>query len=45
MHNEEIVHVEYLEEGNFFKGLLWGIALSIPLWVSIAGWMKIILYS
>lgn len=28
---------------NFFKGLLWGTALSIPLWISIIGWAQLIL--
>ncbi len=23
------------EEGNFFKGLMWGMGLSIPLWTLI----------
>jgi hypothetical protein len=29
-------------EGNFFKGLFWGSVLSIPLWLSFFGWIKII---
>lgn len=43
MYNEESEHLEYLVEGDFAKGFLWGITLSIPLWVSIFGWIKIFL--
>lgn len=25
-------------EGRFSAGLLWGLLLSIPLWISIIGW-------
>jgi hypothetical protein len=32
------------EVANFAKGFLWGVALSIPLWVSTIGWVKIILH-
>lgn len=28
---------------NVFKGLLWGTALSIPLWLSFFGWVKVVL--
>jgi hypothetical protein len=27
-------------ENTFLKGLLWGTTLSIPLWLSIIGWIK-----
>jgi hypothetical protein len=27
-------------DGDVFVGLFWGIALSIPLWLSIFGWVK-----
>ncbi len=30
------------DEGNFLKGLLFGTSLSIPLWVSFFGWVKIL---
>jgi hypothetical protein len=30
------------EEGNVIIGLFWGILFSIPLWISIFGWVKII---
>lgn len=32
----------YQEEGNFPKGMAWGIALAVPLWLSIFGWIKIL---
>ncbi|MFD1775624.1 hypothetical protein [Paenibacillus rhizophilus] len=25
-------------EGHFSAGLLWGILISIPLWISLIGW-------
>ncbi len=28
---------------NFFKGLAWGTAISIPLWISIIGWAQLFL--
>jgi hypothetical protein len=27
---------------SFFKGLFWAILFSIPLWLSIFGWLKIL---
>lgn len=42
MHHQELQHSDYYEEGNFLKGLTWGIMLSIPLWLSFFGWIKII---
>jgi hypothetical protein len=30
------------EEGNIIIGLFWGTLFSIPLWMSIFGWFKII---
>jgi hypothetical protein len=30
------------EEGNIIVGLFWGTLFSIPLWISIFGWVKII---
>lgn len=32
-------------EGNFLKGLLFGTSLSIPLWISFIGWIKLIINS
>ncbi|WP_157950913.1 hypothetical protein [Peribacillus acanthi] len=32
---------EYCTDLNLFKGLLWGTALSIPLWLSFFGWLKL----
>ncbi|MCM3597744.1 hypothetical protein M4D55_18405 [Metabacillus idriensis] len=32
-----------MQDANFFKGMIWATVLSIPLWVSFFGWMKIIL--
>ncbi|SIQ15426.1 hypothetical protein SAMN05880580_103122 [Priestia flexa] len=31
------------ENGNFLLGLLWGTSLSIPLWLSFFGWIKLLL--
>jgi hypothetical protein len=28
-------------ENDFSIGLLWGIVFSIPLWISIIGWVKL----
>lgn len=28
-------------EENFFKGMLWASLLSIPLWLSFFGWLKL----
>ena len=30
------------DEGNLAKGLLWGLLFSIPLWLSILGWIRLI---
>lgn len=32
------------EKGDFLKGLRWGIFISIPLWISFFGWIKILKY-
>ncbi|MDF2557921.1 MAG: hypothetical protein K0R71_1749 [Bacillales bacterium] len=32
-----------VEEGSLFTGLLWGTLLSIPLWISIIGWGKLVM--
>lgn len=28
------------KEENLFIGLFWGVLLSIPLWISLLGWIK-----
>lgn len=41
-----IVHeqISYTHEtGNLGKGLLYGILISIPLWISFFGWLRIFL--
>lgn len=30
-------------EGNFAVGFSWGISLSIPLWISLFGWIKLMI--
>ncbi len=30
------------EDHNIIKGLLWGSILSVPLWLSIFGWVKVL---
>jgi hypothetical protein len=30
------------EEGNIIVGLFWGTLFSIPLWISIVGWVKLL---
>jgi hypothetical protein len=32
----------YETDNSFFKGLFWGSVLSIPLWLSFFGWVKLI---
>lgn len=29
------------EESNIFKGLMNGVIFSIPLWMSLIGWLKL----
>lgn len=31
-----------MDEGNFFKGILWGVMFSVPLWLSIFGWINLV---
>ncbi|TCN24172.1 hypothetical protein EV146_108287 [Mesobacillus foraminis] len=31
------------EQGNFLVGFLWGTSLSVPLWIALLGWLKIII--
>ncbi|MET3726838.1 hypothetical protein ABID52_000419 [Fictibacillus halophilus] len=31
-----------MEESNFFKGLIWGVLFSIPLWMAFFGWIHLI---
>jgi hypothetical protein len=33
--------VSNVHEENFFKGMLWATFLSVPLWLSFFGWMKL----
>lgn len=35
--------VRGMHEENFFKGMLWATLLSVPLWLSFFGWMKLTL--
>jgi len=30
------------DEGSLQRGLVFGLILSIPLWISILGWMKLL---
>jgi hypothetical protein len=30
------------DEGNFVVGMYWGLLLSLPLWVSLLGWVRLI---
>lgn len=32
-------------EGNFLKGFLWGSVLSLILWISFIGWIKIVFHA
>ncbi len=32
--------VSGVQEENFFKGMVWATLLSIPLWLSFFGWIK-----
>jgi hypothetical protein len=40
MNNE--LDIKENKSGNFTTGFTWGILLSIPLWLSFIGWIKII---
>ncbi|MDQ0482423.1 hypothetical protein QO000_001392 [Alkalihalobacillus hemicentroti] len=35
--------MQYHEEGNFTKGMVWGVSLSIPLWIAVFGWAKLVM--
>jgi hypothetical protein len=37
------MHETYETESHFFQGLFWGSLLSIPLWLSFFGWVKLII--
>ncbi|USK27974.1 MULTISPECIES: hypothetical protein [Metabacillus] len=44
MHSKEDSEGELImKDANFFKGMIWATILSVPLWVSFFGWIKIIL--
>jgi hypothetical protein len=30
-------------EGNFALGFSWAVTLSIPLWISFLGWIKLVM--
>lgn len=34
-------NTEKVEDDNFSKGLAYGILLSVPLWLSFFGWLKL----
>ncbi len=36
--------MQHEETGNLFKGLLWGSLLSMPIWFSVFGWIKLFLW-
>ncbi|MBM7652506.1 hypothetical protein JOC76_001964 [Neobacillus cucumis] len=31
------------KQGNFLVGFMWGTSFSIPLWIAVLGWVKLIL--
>ncbi|ADF39082.1 hypothetical protein BMD_2234 [Priestia megaterium DSM 319] len=31
-----------MNQGNFLKGLFWGTLFSIPIWISLFGWFRIL---
>lgn len=35
---------EHYHAGKFSIGLLWGTLLSVPLWISFLGWVKLTYY-
>ncbi|WP_379127970.1 hypothetical protein [Paenibacillus sp. sgz500958] len=35
---------EVREEGSFKRGLAFGIFLSIPLWISMVGWLQLLTF-
>ncbi len=35
-------YMEDNQEGNIIKGCMWATVLSVPLWISLFGWIKII---
>jgi hypothetical protein len=37
-----MMHESYDSDGHFFKGLFWGTILSVPIWLSLFGWVKLI---
>jgi hypothetical protein len=43
MSTDLIKGVNTMHEDNFFKGMAWATLLSVPLWLSFFGWMKITL--
>jgi hypothetical protein len=41
-HMKEVVTWNH-SDGSFSVGLFWGTLLSVPLWISILGWLKIVI--
>lgn len=39
--NSEVFEMDY-ENGSFVKGMFWGVLLSVPLWISVFGWVKLL---
>jgi hypothetical protein len=35
--------MNYEENGSLVKGMVWGTALSLPLWIAILGWVRLFL--
>ncbi|HYK73581.1 MAG TPA: hypothetical protein VEV44_10785 [Pseudoneobacillus sp.] len=31
------------KHAGFFKGFFWGMLLSVPLWLSLFGWLKMLI--
>ncbi|MGG3449108.1 hypothetical protein [Domibacillus aminovorans] len=43
MKKDEYINMdEYHEDGHFFIGLTWATVLSVPLWISFFGWIKLV---
>jgi hypothetical protein len=40
--SKDVMSMEH--EGNFGMGFSWGVTLSIPLWISFLGWIKLLLH-
>lgn len=40
--NEFEKYIANEHEGNFVRGAMWATMLSLPLWLSLFGWIKLI---